>query len=136
MSDARLRVVMAVLAAIGVGVAIYLTVVHYQGSPPVCVGGGGACERVQSSRYAEVMGIPVATIGLAGYVSILGALLIRGDTGRLVVAGLALVGAGYSCYLTYLELWVIDAVCQWCVTSAVLMAILAVLAVTRVLRAP
>lgn len=136
MSHRRLHVALLALAAAGVAVAGYLTWVHYADLQPFCVGGAGGCERVQTSRYAELAGVPVAVIGLAGYVAILLAALVPGERARLTCAGLALVGVAFSVYLTYLELFVIDAICQWCVVSAVLMALLAVVAVWRVLAAP
>jgi uncharacterized membrane protein len=134
-SDRRLTGAMIVLAVVGLGVAGYLTYVHYAGLHPVCVSSGG-CETVQSSHYAKLAGIPVPVLGLLGYAGILGSLLIRGDTGRMATAGLAIVGFGFSLYLTYLELFVIKAICQWCVGSAVIMTALAILAVVRLLRAP
>jgi uncharacterized membrane protein len=133
-SDARVRGAIGLLAALGVGVAGYLTYVHYAGIAPICAGGGGGCERVQASRWAELGGVPVALLGLVGYALILAANALRGETARLATAALALAGAGFSAYLTYLELFEIDAICQWCVVSAVLMACLAVLAVARMLR--
>jgi uncharacterized membrane protein len=135
-ADRRLRTAIGVVALLGLAVAGYLTYVHYAGLSPVCAGGGGGCERVQSSRYAELAGVPVALLGLAGYAAILAALALPGETGRLATAALALAGLGFSLYLTYLELFVIDAVCQWCVSSAVLMTVVAVLAVVRLLRSP
>jgi uncharacterized membrane protein len=134
-SERRLVVVMAVLAVAGLGVAGYLTYVHYAGLHPVCVASGG-CETVQSSHYAKLAGVPVPLLGLIGYAAILLSLLVRGESGRLATAGLALVGFGFSLYLTYLELFVIKAICQWCVASAVLLTALAVLAVVRLLRSP
>jgi uncharacterized membrane protein len=124
-----------VLALVGLGIAGYLTYVHYAGIHVLCAASGG-CETVQTSSYAKLAGIPVPVLGLVGYVGILGSLFIRGDTGRLITAGLALVGFGFSLYLTYLELFTIKAICQWCVGSAVLMTVIAVLAVIRLLRAP
>jgi uncharacterized membrane protein len=135
MSDRALARAMLVLALAGAAIAGYLTYVHYAGIQPFCAGGGGACERVQTSRYAELGGVPVALLGLAGYLAIAGALaLIPASAARPAVAFLALAGAGFSAYLTYLELFEIDAICQWCVASAIVMGLLAVLAVTRLLR--
>jgi uncharacterized membrane protein len=135
MSDRALARAMLALALVGAAIAGYLTWVHYAGIEPLCAGGGGGCERVQTSRYAELGGIPVALLGLAGYLAIAGALaLIPASAARPVVAFLALAGAGFSAYLTYLELFEIDAICQWCVASAIVMGLLAVLAVTRLLR--
>jgi uncharacterized membrane protein len=127
--------VIAVLALVGLGVAGYLTYVHYAGIHVLCAASGG-CETVQTSSYAKLAGIPVPVLGLVGYVGILVSLFVPGDTGRLATAGLALVGFGFSVYLTYLEVFVIKAICQWCVGSAVLMTGIAVLAVIRLLRAP
>jgi uncharacterized membrane protein len=133
-TERRLRAATLALAALGVAVAGYLTYVHYADIEPICAGGGGGCERVQASRWAELGGVPVALLGLVGYVLILLAGAGRGEAPRLATAGLALAGAGFSAYLTYLELFEIDAICQWCVVSAVLMVALAVLSVARVLH--
>ncbi len=135
MSERRLRVAALAVAALGLAVAVYLTYIHYAGLQPFCAGGGHGCERVQSSSYAKVGGVPVALLGLAGYLSIAIALLAPGERARLAAAALTVIGFGFSAYLTYLELFVIDAICQWCVASAVLLTVLAVLSVWRLLVA-
>jgi uncharacterized membrane protein len=129
-----LRIATAVLALAGVAVAGYLTWVHYAGLQPFCVGGGGACERVQSSDHAEVFGIPVAVLGLGGYLAILATLALPEELGRTAAAFLSLVGFAFSAYLTYAELFEIQAICQWCVVSAVLMTALAGVSIARLLR--
>jgi uncharacterized membrane protein len=129
-----LRIATGVLALIGVGIAGYLTWVHYAGLKPFCVGGGGGCERVQTSRWAELGGIPVAVLGLGGYLLLLATLLLPEDPGRSAAAFISLVGVGFSAWLTYVELEKIDAVCQWCVASAVVMTLLAIVSVIRLLR--
>jgi uncharacterized membrane protein len=134
-SERRLRVAIAVLSVAGLAVATYLTYVHYADVKPFCVAGGGGCEKVQTSDYAKLAGIPVAVLGLIGYLVILGSALVRGDPGRLTGAVVALAGFGFSAYLTWRELFTIDAICQWCVASAVLMTLLAVLTVLRLLAA-
>jgi uncharacterized membrane protein len=131
-NDRWLRTAVAVLALAGVGVAGYLTWVHYADLDPICAGGGGGCEKVQSSDYAELAGVPVALLGLIGYAAILGSLALPGDAGRFAGALLALAGFGFSAWLTYVELFEIDAICQWCVASAVIMTALAVLTSLRV----
>jgi uncharacterized membrane protein len=78
------------------------------------------------------MGIPVAALGLAGYAGLLLSALLRGEVGALLGLFVALVSVLFSAYLTWLEIFVIDAICQWCVTSAVLMTISLLLAVVRV----
>jgi uncharacterized membrane protein len=135
-SETRFRLLAAALAALGLGISIYLSISWYSDTAPACVGGGGGCETVQNSDYSELAGVPVALIGAVGYGLILLSLLVPGDPGRFAGALLALVAVGFSLYLTYLELFVIDAVCQWCVASAVVSALLAATAVARLLRAP
>ncbi len=125
-------VIAALLVLAGLGVAGYLTYVHYEDIAPVCTTGG--CERVQASEYSELAGIPVALLGLIGYVLIGASLFLRGDLGRVTTFFLTLVGFLFSLYLTYLELFVIDAICQWCVASAVLMTALFAVATWRLLR--
>ena len=129
-----LRLATAVLALLGVGIAGYLTYIHYAGLQPFCVGGHGSCERVQSSPWSELAGIPVSVLGLAGYLAILVSLVLPEDAGRSAAALLSLVGAGFSAWLTYVEIAKIEAICQWCVASAVIMGLLAVVSVTRLLR--
>ena len=124
----------AALTLAGVAIAGYLTYIHYAGIDPACSTGG--CEKVQSSQYSELVGIPVALLGLIGYVSIGIALVVPGEAGRAAAAFLALIGFGYSAYLTYLELFEIDAICQWCVASAVVMTALAATTTVRWVRAP
>jgi uncharacterized membrane protein len=126
MSERRLRIAIAVLALAGLVVAGYLTWVHYADLEPICAGGSGGCERVQTSDYAELAGVPVALLGVIGYAAILVSLALPGEAGRFAGAVLALVGFGFSAWLTYVELFEIDAVCQWCVASAVIMTALAV----------
>lgn len=132
----RLTLAVAILIVAGLGVAGYLTYVHYADIDPVCAGGGGGCQTVQASDYAELASVPVALIGLLGYLALAATLLVPGEPGRAAGMGLAVTGAGFSLYLTYLELFVIDAICQWCVANAVIMLVLAALTTLRVLRPP
>ena len=111
-------------AAVGTGVAGYLTYVHYNERALVCAVGN--CHAVQTSRYAVVAGVPVALLGLGLYLGLLALGLARwrwpARAAMATVAGfaLALAGALYAAYLTYLEIAVINAICQWCVVSALL----------------
>jgi uncharacterized membrane protein len=134
-SDRALRTAGLVLAVLGVLVAGYLVYVHYAGVEPVCNIAHG-CHKVQTSAYAKLAGVPVALLGLIGYVVILGALVVRGETARMIAALTALIGFGFSMYLTYRELFTIDAICQWCVASAILMTALAGVCTWRLLREP
>ena len=128
-----LRRAMTVLALLGIALATYLTIVHYAGLKPACTA-GQACVKVQTSQWSELAGVPVALIGLIGYIVIVGALLApdREET-RLAVLGLTMIGFGFSAYLTYRELFSIHAICEECATSAVFMTILLICAVYRYL---
>src|SRR5258708_34161744 len=100
-TDIALRRIMLGLALIGFGVAGYLVYVHYSGAKPVC-SLGGDCERVQTSQWSKLAGIPVADIGLAGYFGILGALgVLRGERQRFALLAMTIVGFAFSAYLTY-----------------------------------
>ncbi|HEX7299725.1 MAG TPA: vitamin K epoxide reductase family protein [Solirubrobacteraceae bacterium] len=134
-TDRRLRLAAIVLAVVGLGVAAYLTYVHYEGLRPVC-GLGGDCEKVQSSEWSKLAGVPVALLGLLAYASILVALLVRREEALIAAALIALVGFGFSAYLTYRELFTIDAICPWCVASATIMTLLALATTARLVRTP
>jgi uncharacterized membrane protein len=130
-SERLLRTIAGVLALAGIGVALYIAIVESGGGAPQCVAGGHGCETVAKSSYSHIAGINVAVFGIAGYVLLLGAALVPGDIARIGGLGVALVGFGFSLYLTYLELFVINAICQWCVASAVLMTLLFVVSALR-----
>ena len=122
------------VALAGLGIATYLTVVHYAGGEPVCAIAHG-CAVVQASDYAELAGVPVAVLGVLGYLGLLGALVRDGEAARTAAAFLSLAGLGFSVWLTYVEVGVLDAICIWCVGSAVCMALLSALTVRRMVSA-
>jgi uncharacterized membrane protein len=132
-SEGTLRGVATFVATIGIAVAAYIAIADAGDGAPVCLAGGGGCKAVAQSSYSELLGIDVAVLGIAGYVLLLGCAFLRGDGARIAGFGLALAGFGFSIYLTYLELFVIDAICQWCVASAVLMTVLFAVNATRML---
>lgn len=134
MSTRAVRLTMIAIATVGLGVASYLTYVHYAGGPILCLRGGG-CETVQHSTYSKLAGVPVALIGLIGYVMILASLLApETESTRLATMTFTVVGFCFSVYLTSRELFSIHAICPWCVSSAVMMTLLACLGVWRFLR--
>ena len=111
----------------GIGIAIYLSYVKLFGLEPYCAGVGN-CEAVQTSPYAQFLGIPVALLGLAGYIGLLALFAVKqvdwrgwGHLAEQAFFLSTLVGVLFSAYLTYIELFVILAVCPWCVASAVVM---------------
>ncbi|HEY2571054.1 MAG TPA: vitamin K epoxide reductase family protein [Solirubrobacteraceae bacterium] len=135
MSARALRITMIVLTALGLVVASYLTYIHYAGIKPLCGTNGGGCEIVQTSVYSKLAGVPVALIGLLGYIAILGSLLVREtETSRFATVAFTVVGFGFSAYLTYRELFSIHHICEYCVSSAVIVTILMCLSVWRFLR--
>jgi uncharacterized membrane protein len=135
MSARTLRITLLTLTLIGVAVATYLTYIHYAGIKPLCGRNGGGCEIVQTSEYSKLAGVPVALIGLIGYVLILAALLApERESTRFAVVGLTVVGFGFSGYLTYREVFSIHNICEWCVSSFVIIAALMCLSIWRFLR--
>jgi uncharacterized membrane protein len=123
------------LIVAGIGIASYLTYVKLFDVKPYCAGVGN-CEAVQSSPYAELLGVPVAIWGLLSYLGLLALFLVKradwrgfGHLARQVTFLATLVGVMYSAYLTYLELFVINEICPWCVASAIVMTALFVLAI-------
>lgn len=134
MSARALRITLIVLTLLGLVVASYVTYVHYAGIKPACTA-GESCTKVQTSRYAEIAGVPVALIGLIGYVVILLTLLAPdGENTRFALAGLTVGGFAFSAYLTYREIFSIHAICEECASSAVIMTIMMCLSVWRFLR--
>lgn len=135
MNDRVLRLAAALVAAAGAAVAGYLTYVHYRPDALVCTGGGG-CEAVQESRYAEVVGVPVALLGLVAYAAVLALVVWDAPVARTLAFAIALSAAGFALYLIVLQAFVIDAWCVWClVNDLVIVPLLAVLTALR-LRAP
>jgi uncharacterized membrane protein len=119
-------------SALGVLVSAYLSVKRFAGGSLVCTR-WAQCDTVNNSVYAKFYGVPVAFIGLAGYLVLLGLALAAlqsegGGQRRLIALGflLALGGVGFSAYLTHIELFVLEAVCIWCVASATLITLLAI----------
>jgi uncharacterized membrane protein len=121
LKELSVRVLLAALSVVGILISAYITWTHLRGVAPVCMGISGGCETVQTSSYSEILGVPVAAIGLAGYAGLLFSSFLRGESGVFLGLFFALVGVLFSAYLTWLELFVIHAICQWCVASAILM---------------
>jgi uncharacterized membrane protein len=124
-SDRRLVLASAVLAVVGAGIAGYLTYTHYSRSAIACPTSG--CETVQTSSYAVVAGVPVALLGLIGYLVILVGLALPRETGRIVVLAASLAGSLFSLYLLAVQAFEINAFCAWCLASDVIVLAIAVL---------
>jgi uncharacterized membrane protein len=126
-----LRFGLVTVSAAGIGVAAYLTYVHYKPAALICTVGGG-CETVQDSKYAVLAGIPVAVLGLAAWVSALVLTILNSELARMLTAALALAALAFAVYLVILQLFVIDAICVWCMANDVVLApLFAALALLR-----
>lgn len=124
LSGARSWLVLAILSVAGIGTSSYLTYSHYADKATVC-GGIGSCEFVQTSKYSDMAGVPVALMGLLFFVLLAGLSISRlarlvatDDWSQPVALSLSLGGTAFVAYLTYVELFVIDAICMWCVATA------------------
>lgn len=128
----RISLITIILMIVGFGVAGYLSYVEVFEASAVC-GPVGDCNAVQTSPYAKFMGIPVGVIGLLGYLGMFIAWLLSRtnrseirEYAALALFGMSFLGTIFSLYLTYLEPFVIRAVCAWCLTSAVVITLVMV----------
>ncbi len=126
---------------VGLLVSIYMTIYKVTGNNGMCLGSGD-CSTVNASRYSAVNGIPVAAIGILGYLAILGVHLFEDrnpffkQNGTLLIFGMALTGFIFTVWLIYVELALLKAICPFCVTSQVAMTIIFILAVIRLIKTP
>jgi len=129
------------LTALGLLVAIYMTIYKITSNNAMCLGSGD-CSTVNNSRYSEVNGIPVAIIGILGYLAILAVhYLERGrgyfkQNGTLLIFGLALTGFIFTVWLVYVEFVLIKALCPFCLTSQTAMTIIFIISIIRLIRQP
>jgi uncharacterized membrane protein len=139
--DKRLSNIAVILAVAGLLVSIYMTIYKFTDNEKMCIGSGG-CSVVNSSRYSEVNGIPVAVLGVAGYSAILAVLLLERrnkfleQNGTMVFFGLSITGFLFTVWLIYVEIALIKALCPFCLTSQALMTVIFILSVIRLIRQP
>jgi uncharacterized membrane protein len=130
---------MMLLSVIGLVDSIYLAIIKITGRTAVCAGIGD-CESVNNSQFAEFYGIPVAVLGGIFYLTITGLLvlewyrIIPSEWVKYSTFGLSLIGVLYSLYLTYLEIAVLEAICPFCVVSAVVAVLLFVGSIIRLIQ--
>jgi uncharacterized membrane protein len=128
-----------VIACLGVLDATYLLIYKLTNNNAMCLGNGG-CHDVNFSPYSEIAGIPVAVFGLVTYLGIVVILLlerrfkIAQENGPLAIFGISLAGVAFTVYLTWLELYVIHAICPFCVASAVIITLIFILAIIRLVK--
>ncbi len=136
MARGRPALLLGVIAAIGLAISLYLSANELAGTVPVCVAGGG-CQTVAQSQYSHWFGIPVAFFGALFSGMLVGLVVAwwRTGDGRLLLVGyaLGLIGVVLELYLVYLELFVINAICEWCMAygATVLLGWLTLLIVQR-----
>ena len=123
-----LRRIMLTMALAGLAVAGYLSYEHATGGAAFCPTGGGGCAKVQNSPRLELLGIYIPYLAFGGYAALTASLIARGPTARLVTAGLAYLGVAMTSYVLYLQAFVIEAWCPWCLISTALMWAIAALA--------
>jgi uncharacterized membrane protein len=129
-------VVFTILGALD---ALYLLIFKLTGNSHMCLGNGG-CHDVNFSSYSVIYGIPVSVFGLSAYLAILCILFLEGrlkiakENGPVAIFGISLGGVAFSAYLTYLEIYVIHAICPFCVASAILITLIFILAIIRLVK--
>jgi uncharacterized membrane protein/thiol-disulfide isomerase/thioredoxin len=131
------RWVIPALCVTGLGVAAYLAYVEITQATAVC-GPVGDCNTVQQSEYARLFGVlPIGVLGMGGYVLLIIAWLFEqvskwelSNYAKLVTLALTTFGTLFSIYLTFLEPFIIGAICAWCLTSALVMTVLFLLSVS------
>lgn len=136
----RHRQLIALLSLVGFLISLYLWL-HAIGVVGELKCGTGSCEVVQASTYARIAGVPVAFFGVVGYVALVVTALaglqpsFLGRRGPSVLLfAMATAGLLFTAYLTYLEAFVIEAWCRWCLGSAVIIALVWVVATLGLLR--
>jgi uncharacterized membrane protein len=129
MTERTLRSCIAALACAGLAVAGYLTYARYSGTTISCTSGG--CETVQSSPYATVLGIPIPVLGLLGFAVLMVTACSAAELARAVGAVVALAAFTFSAYLLYVQLVLIEAVCDWCLVSDAVVTAIVPFAVLR-----
>ncbi len=129
----RHRMAAAVLALLGLLLSAYLLLHRLGVVGPLACGGTDACERVQASRYADFLGVPVAAFGVVGYLALLVVALVglqptfeRRRSPTIALLALSVGGVAFTAYLKYLEIFRIGAICLWCAVSAAIIALLLV----------
>ncbi len=127
------------LVVLGLVVSIYMTIYKVLNADAMCLGSGD-CSTVNASRYSEVNGIPVALIGVLGYLAILATHYFEkrnryvGQNGPLMIFGMALTGFLFTIWLIYVEVALLKALCPFCITSQAAMTVIFIVAVIRLVR--
>jgi uncharacterized membrane protein len=133
----KLNIYALVASIIGALDSIYLTWIKLSHNELLCAPGLGDCFTVNTSRYAEIYGIPIAIFGLASYLAIIAIIIFEprvdfiNENGLLAIFGISLIGVIYSAYLSYLEEFVLHAWCPYCILSAVAITVVFIVSIVR-----
>ncbi len=139
--DRKLRITAGILAVIGAIDSLYLVIIKWTNNKSLCLQGVGDCWSVNTSKYSEIAGIPIAVLGMGAYLVILALLVLenRGEFWKnnspMMIFGISLAGTLYSAYLTYVEIYVIKAICPFCVISAIMILGLLGISIARLVSA-
>lgn len=138
--DRSLKLFAIISTIVGLVDSLYLSWIKLSHQETLCLPGIGDCETVNTSRYAEVFGIPIALLGALAYLTILALLLfedrrvVRKEISKMAVFGLSLFGVLYSVYLTYIEIAVLRAICPFCVISALAILVIFIFSLLRLVN--
>ena len=133
----KFTIIALVASIIGFLDSLYLTIIKYTHATIYCTPGLGDCASVQNSRYSTILGIPIALLGALAYLVLVACYIIENkktafaSISSLVIFGTSFFGFIYSLYLTWLELFVLHAICQWCVLSAICITVIFVTTIIR-----
>jgi len=128
-----------ILTILGLAVSIYMTIYKITSNDALCLGSGD-CSTVNASRFSEIYGIPVATVGIAGYFAILLTHFFEKrdkffkQNGQMAIFGMSLTGFLFTVYLIYVEIAIIKAFCPFCIASQTFMTIIFIISIIRLAR--
>ncbi len=138
----KLLLAIIIAAVIGLAASMYLSIVKLSDIPIYCTPGLGDCDAVNASRWAILFGLPLALYGVAMYLVILLVILLKDKVKyiaqyeKFILFGISCFGFFFSLYLLYLELFVIKAICQWCMVSAISITTIFIISLIRATQPP
>lgn len=133
----KITIIAIVASIIGLIDSAYLTIIKFTNSPIYCTPGLGDCESVQNSQWATIWGIPIALLGSLTYLALIFCFVfekripVLKQYSQFIIFAISLFSFLYSLFLTYLELFVIHAICQWCLLSAICMTVIFIATIIR-----
>lgn len=125
------RLIIIIASSLGILLSSYMTYEYYSNAALPFCGVGSGCDSVSQSAYSTIRGIPVALFGVIGYFLILvfASVNMKKRNRWAVLHYISLAALTFSLYLTYLELFVINAICPYCVVSAIFVLVIFVVSI-------